>query len=531
MTAAIYARFSTDKQSEASIADQFRVCEARAAADGLIVTARHGDNGVSGSTPVAQRPGGRALLADALAGRITVLLIESLDRISRDQVELERTVRRLEHRGIRIIGVSDGYDSAAASRKVVRAVRGIVAELYLDDLRAKTHRGLAGKAAAGYSAGGRSYGYRSEHDGRGYRLAIEPAEAEWVRWIFARYVDGWSVQRIAHELNAQRVPAPRSGSWAASCIYGSAKQGAGLLNNELYIGRMIWNRRQWVKDPDTGRRQKLDRPRSEWQVHEAPELRIVDDELWQAARARMATPRRVGGGSGKGAPGRTLFGGLLKCGVCGGAVTATSARHYGCVARKDRGPTVCAGVVAPRQATDRRLLAMVRQDLLGPEALAELQRAVAEHAAGRATAERQVERTRRARMSELDAEIENLVRTVAGGVNSPALIQALQRAEAERAMLESSTSAIAPPAPEISAGAVVAAYRRKLLELEHVLEADRERARRLLAEIIGRISIVQEGERVFADVEAEAPARLLVAGASLGMVAGAGFRTRRLTII
>jgi hypothetical protein len=134
-------------------------------------------------------------------------------------------------------------------------------------------------------------------------------------------------------------------------------------------------------------------------------------------------------------------------------------------------------------------------------------------------------------MSELDAEIENLVRTVAGGVNSPALIQALQRAEAERAMLESSTSAIAPPAPEISAGAVVAAYRRKLLELEHVLEADRERARRLLAEIIGRISIVQEGERVFADVEAEAPARLLVAGASLGMVAGAGFRTRRLTII
>ena len=78
---------------------------------------------------------------------------------------------------------------------------------------------------------------------------------------------------------------------------------------------------------------------------------------------------------------------------------------------------------------------------------------------------------------------------------------------------------------------MVAAYRRKLLELERVLEADRERARRLLAEIIGRISIVQEGERVFADVEAEAPARLLVAGASLGMVAGAGFRTRRLTIV
>lgn len=174
---------------------------------------------------------------------------------------------------------------------------------------------------------------------------------------------------------------------------------------------------------------------------------------------------------------------------------------------------------------------MVREDLLGPEALAELQRAISEFSSSRAAAEKQAQRGRRARLDELDREIANLVQTIAGGVNSPALIQALQRAEAERTMLESSATAIAPPAPGIDAAAVVAAYRRKLLELERVLEADRERARRLLAEIIGRISIVQEGERVFADVEAEAPARLLVAGASLGMVAGAGFRTRRLTIV
>src|SRR5690606_32377298 len=151
---------------------------------------------------------------------------------------------------------------------------------------------------------------------------------ERVRWIFEQYVAGRSVQRIAHELNAARVPAPRSGTWAASCIYGSSKQGTGLLNNELYIGRVIWNRRQWVKDPDTGKRQKIDRPRSEWQIHEDPSLRIVSEELWQASRERMATPRRTGGGGGKGAPNRTLFGGLLRCGVCGGAVTATSARHY-----------------------------------------------------------------------------------------------------------------------------------------------------------------------------------------------------------
>ena len=70
----------------------------------------------------------------------------------------------------------------------------------------------------------------------------------------------------------------------------------------------------------------------------------------------------------------------------------------------------------------------------------------------------------------------------------------------------------------------MAAYRRKLLELERVLDSDRERARRLLAGIIGRVSIIQGPDgSVMADVETETPARSLEAGASLSLVAGAGF--------
>lgn len=529
MTAAIYARYSTDKQSESSLGDQFRVCEARAAAEGLVISARHGDNGVSGSTPVSQRPAGRALMADAMAARIDVVLVESLDRLSRDQVELERTVRRLEHRGIRIIGVSDGYDSAAAGRKVIRAVRGIVAELYLDDLRAKTHRGLSGKMLSGYSAGGRSYGYRSEHDGTGHRLVIDEQQAGWVRWIFERYArDGWSVQRIAAELNRQQVPAPRSGTWAASCIYGSSRQGTGLLNNELYAGTMIWNRRQWVKDPDTGKRQKLERPREEWQVRECPELRIIDPDLWAQARQRMEHPRQTGGGSGRGAPTRTLFGGLLRCGICGGAVIAVSARAYGCVTRKDRGAVVCRGVHAPRDETDKRLLGMLREELLSPEALAELQAAITEMKAARNAERRQGDRQRASRLQEIDREVSNLLDVMAAAGPLPALVARLQAAEAERGKLQS-----APETPQaaqdIDAASAIAAYRRRLLELERVLETDRDRARRLLAEIVGRVDIVKDDSdgHVYAVLEAETPARFLVAGASLNVVAGAGFLTRR----
>ena len=81
INAIIYARYSTDKQRETSIEDQSRVCRTRAEALGFHVVAIHADDEISGSTPVANRAGGKALLADALAGRFQVLLLEGLDRL------------------------------------------------------------------------------------------------------------------------------------------------------------------------------------------------------------------------------------------------------------------------------------------------------------------------------------------------------------------------------------------------------------------------------------------------------------------
>lgn len=71
---------------------------------------------------------------------------------------------------------------------------------------------------------------------------------------------------------------------------GHAALGTGLINNELYIGRLVWNRLRYVKDPTTGKRVSRLNPRDKWITTEVPELRIVDDELWQAAKARQAEP-------------------------------------------------------------------------------------------------------------------------------------------------------------------------------------------------------------------------------------------------
>lgn len=65
------------------------------------------------------------------------------------------------------------------------------------------------------------------------------------------------------------------------------KRGTGVVNNELYIGRLIWNRLRYIKDPSTGKRVSRLNPESEWIIKDVPKLRIVDDELWNSVRVRQ----------------------------------------------------------------------------------------------------------------------------------------------------------------------------------------------------------------------------------------------------
>ncbi|MEA5097868.1 MAG: recombinase family protein, partial [Burkholderiaceae bacterium] len=431
MRTVIYARYSTDRQRESSIDDQISICRYRAESDGGTVIDVYCDDATSGSTPVTQRTGGARLIADALAGKFDVLIVEGLDRLSRDQVEQERIVRRMEHRGIMIVGVADGYDSRMGARKIMRGVRGLINELYLDDLRHKTHRGQAGQVERGFVAGGKSYGYKTIKSDAGSTFAIDEYQANWIRWIFQEYADGRSAQRIAHELNRLTVKSPRGGTWAVSAIYGSPKKGSGILNNALYNGIYVWNRSQWVKDPDTGKRQRIDRPENEWKISPMPHLRIVPDELWRKVQQRLANQRQTSG-KGRGRPAKTLFGGLLTCPYCGGAIVAINTKLYGCANRKDRGLAVCKGISVSRQATDAALLGVLHENLLADvcNIEAKVREIINDH--------KPAKDAPKTRIAELDAEITHLVNAIATIGVSETLAARLKIAETERALLKKS---------------------------------------------------------------------------------------------
>ena len=64
-------------------------------------------------------------------------------------------------------------------------------------------------------------------------------------------------------------------------------QSTGLLNNELYVGRLVWNRQRYIKDPTSGRRVSRINDPGELIVKDVPELRIVDDALWDRVKTRQ----------------------------------------------------------------------------------------------------------------------------------------------------------------------------------------------------------------------------------------------------
>jgi DNA invertase Pin-like site-specific DNA recombinase len=146
--AAIYARFSSDKQTDRSIEDQVALCRAICEREGLIVSAVYDDRAISGASTL-NRLGWQRLMRDAKAGKFKVVVAEALDRISRDQEDLAGIHKRLNFAGAEIRTAQDGI-----AGDIHIGVKGLLGSLYLKDLAQKTRADrLALSAMAATTAG------------------------------------------------------------------------------------------------------------------------------------------------------------------------------------------------------------------------------------------------------------------------------------------------------------------------------------------------------------------------------------------
>lgn len=503
--AVIYARYSRDRQREASIDDQVRNCTRFAEREGLAIADVYDDKAISGA--VLARPGYQAMLEAAMAGRVGVLIVDDLSRLSRDDYEMKGVIRRLTWRGVRIVGVSDGYDSERKGHKIHAGFKGLMNELFLDDIRERTHRGMTGQALKGFNCGGRTYGYRNvpiedetRNDAYGrpavvaVRYEIDVAQAEIVRRIHGWYAEGYSYKWIACELNRNGIRSSRGTTWAVSAI-------KVILENEMYGGTLIWNRRLWVKHPDTGKRTYRERPKEEWIVTEQPELRVVPESVLAAVRARQRRNRAAGLGGQQGLAARKyLLSGLMHCAECGGNFVIAGGSRYGCSNHWRRGPDVCSnGMTVSRRIVERCILDEVKARLRNPRSMERFKRSATElieaHNASDNSA--QIEQ----RLKAASRTRDNILSAIKQGIVTVSTKAALEDTEAEVAECKkqlkraehSQVSAILPRAVERFEGAVE--------ELERTLDGHIEPARDVLKSILGdRIPIHHRGEYLEAEL-------------------------------
>lgn len=366
---AIYGRHSTAKQAATSSSDQAAACSKLVDFLGGKVQEIYLDPELSGYSRA--RPGLQRLLDDVRAGQIDIVVAESLDRLARDAEDVSWIGKKLRFDRVELHTMSEGHID-----EVKLAVAGLLGALFLKGLIEKTRRGLKAVVLSGRFAGGLVYAYRKVAvlDEKGNVIPglreIDEDKAEIVRRIFRDFAAGKSSVQIATDLNREGVPGPRGGPWNASTIRGDPKKAVGILNNALYRGLMIWNRREWRKNPDSDLRERRYRIRdtSEWVEVEAPTLRIVDDELWnavQAELARRARPVDAGEVAGRRRQ-RHLLSGLIKCAACGSSYVISGKDYYRCASQKERG--TCSNTVAIRKTIiEPATLAALRGDLLTDE--------------------------------------------------------------------------------------------------------------------------------------------------------------------
>jgi site-specific DNA recombinase len=397
---AVYARYSSEKQNSLAIDQQIRKCREFSSTHSLHVLDQHiyADEAITGATD--DRAGLRRLLSAAREKPpekprpFDVVLVDDTSRMSRDLEHSLGIMKQLKFAEIRVVFISQGFDTSAPQSQTLLTVHGLVDSLYLEDLAKKTFRGVEQLALNGLHTGGRVFGYRRvpiesstqrDSHGRpiiaGVKLEVDPNQAATVRRIFERYAAGDSMKRIAIHLNGEGIasPLPQKGRVSQSWCPSSIRH---ILYNERYRGAMLWGKTAKVRSHETGKRIYRRKPASEWRRTDVPEQRIVSDGLWDKVRDRLKVIHRLystenggrpRGGRAAGSP--YLFTGLLECSLCQGSITIVSGHwkkrqdsRYGCSMHAYRGDNVCRNnLLISRSTLEKQLLAGLQATVLHPD--------------------------------------------------------------------------------------------------------------------------------------------------------------------
>ena len=279
-----------------------------------------------------------------------------------------------------------------------------------------------------------------------------------------------------------------------STINGNRQRGTGILNNELYVGRLVWNRLRYIKDPATGKRVSRLNPEADWITQEVPGLRIVEQDLWDRVKARQKTivtdhsddaPNRLH----ERQSGKYLFSGLTKCGCCGGGYSMISSTHIGCSTARNKG-TCDNRLNIRRDELEARVLHALRGHLMDPALFKEFCDEFTRQMNQRRMEARASMDAARSEVSRIERDLDRLVdRFLKDDNAADALHTKMKQLEARKRELETFLTEAEEPPPVLHPSMAVI-YRERVTGLYEALQQEGARAaasdviRSLVSEII-----------------------------------------------
>jgi site-specific DNA recombinase len=451
---------------------------------------------LSGAT--RHRPAYQALIMAARSDGFDVVVTEAIDRLGRrlaDTADLQDTLSFLR---IRLHTPSLGEITAMHV-----GIMGMMAQLTLKDLADKTRRGQLGRVRQGKMPSGLAYGYRliDSMGGDGGHREVDIDQAQIVNRIFVEYAGGKAPEKIAKDLNAERIPGPFGRAWSNTTIRGQSKRGNGILNNETYIGKINWNRCSYLKDPATGKRVARPNPPEKWEVALVPHLRIVDDSIWNDVKRRQFNIRQsLQGKSGHENTARSnglnathrarfLLSGLMKCPQCGSNFVVTGKDRFSCSTRHRKG-TCSSSVSVKRQSIESRVLVGLKERLVTPELIAIFVKEFeAEYA--RLQAERVANRKHIAKkLDDIDRKLKAMTKAIEDGFYHSEMKSRLAELMSEKACVEAQTEQNASAEQVVIHPRLHELYFRKVQDLEQRLAVqEAEAARELIRSMIEKVTI------------------------------------------
>lgn len=506
MRTVIYARFSSQLQNSQSIEQQIAACQQRAEREGWEIIEIYTDYAISGAAGVRedQRPGLAAMLTRVEQRDIEQVLIDTTSRIARNQGDAHHIRDRIIFYGARLFTLADGEVD-----RFKGAIKGLLDEQQRVELRHNIKRGQTGTVKQGRSPAGIAYGYKmanriDEGSGRAIRglRVIDDEQAEVVRRIFRAYADGKSPVQIAQLLNAEKIPGPRGQHWRATTLRPDRTRGNGMLQNQLYIGQLVHNRTSKFIEPVSRTVRIRPNPPEEWVRESVPDLRIVDDELWQRVQIELEANRHTVSRPTKKRRPRHLFSGIGVCGECGGGWNIKTADLWGCGQRSEGNGCTNNRLITTDQY-QRRALAALQETLLDPDLVAIFVKEYHEEYTRRAIETRRELAILNRRLSENERKIERLVAAIEAGADIEEVRDALGKARADRAGARERMAEIEALPVVALHPTIVDDYRRQVRDLvaqdassdirnliDQIVLTPKPKGRGVVVEVLGRLTAI-----------------------------------------